>query len=40
MGKAIGEHPFEVRLGEGSPIGNAHSYTVKKGYSYLCMWMT
>ena len=20
--------------------GNAHSYTVKKGYSYLCMWMT
>ena len=22
------------------PIGNAFSYTVKKGYSYLCMWMT
>ena len=22
------------------PIGNAHSYTVKKGYSYLCVWMT
>ena len=22
------------------PIGNADSYTVKKGYSYLCMWMT
>ena len=22
------------------PIGNAYSYTVKKGYSYLCMWMT
>ena len=22
------------------PIGNACSYTVKKGYSYLCMWMT
>ena len=21
-------------------IGNASSYTVKKGYSYLCMWMT
>ena len=21
-------------------IGNAYSYTVKKGYSYLCMWMT
>ena len=22
------------------PIGNAYSYTVKKGYSHLCMWMT
>ena len=22
------------------PIGNAYSYTVKKGCSYLCMWMT
>ena len=22
------------------PVGNAYSYTVKKGYSYLCMWMT
>ena len=22
------------------PIGNAYSYTVKQGYSYLCMWMT
>ena len=22
------------------PIGNACSYTVKKGYSYQCMWMT
>ena len=22
------------------PVGNADSYTVKKGYSYLCMWMT
>ena len=22
------------------PIENACSYTVKKGYSYLCMWMT
>ena len=22
------------------PIGNANSYTVKKDYSYLCMWMT
>ena len=25
---------------EGFPIGNAYSYTVKKGCSYLCMWMT
>ena len=22
------------------PNGNASSYTVKKGYSFLCMWMT
>ena len=22
------------------PIGNAYSYTVKRGYSYLYMWMT
>ena len=22
------------------PIGNAYSHTVKKDYSYLCMWMT
>ena len=22
------------------PIGSAYSYTVKKGCSYLCMWMT
>ena len=27
-------------LGRRFPIGNAYSYTVKKGYSYLCMWMT
>ena len=40
MGKAIWENPIEVRLGEGFQIGNAYSYTVKKGYSYLCMWMT
>ena len=29
-----------VRLGEGFQLGNACSYTVKKGCSYLCMWMT
>ena len=40
MGKAIWENPLEIRLGEGFPIGNAYSYTVKKGYSYLCVWMT
>ena len=27
-------------VGRMFPIGNAYSYTVKKGYSYLCMWMT
>ena len=26
-------------VGERFPIGNAYSYTVKKGCSYLCMWM-
>ena len=27
-------------VGRRFPIGNAYSYTVYKGYSYLCMWMT
>ena len=27
-------------VGRRFPTGNAHSYTVKKGFSYLCMWMT
>ena len=27
-------------VGRRFPIGNAYSYTVKKGFSYLCMWMT
>ena len=27
-------------VGKRFPIGNAYSLTVKKGYSYLCMWMT
>ena len=31
---------FEVRLGKCFLIVNACSCTVKKGYSYLCMWMT
>ena len=25
-------------VGRSCPIGNTYSYTVKKGYSYLCMW--
>ena len=40
MGKAIWENPIEVLLGEGFQIVNAYSYTVKKDYSYLCMWVT
>ena len=27
-------------VGRRFPIGNAYSCTVKKGYSYLCMWTT
>ena len=27
-------------VGRRFPIGNAYSYTVKKDYSYLCLWMT
>ena len=27
-------------VGRQFPIGNAYSHTVKKSYSYLCMWMT
>ena len=27
-------------VGRKFPIGNAYSYTVKKGYSHLCTWMT
>ena len=27
-------------VGRRFPIGNAYSYTVKKDYSYLCVWMT
>ena len=40
MGEAIWENSIETRLGEGFQIGNACSYTVKKGCSYQCMWMT
>ena len=27
-------------VGRRFPFGNAYTYTVKKGFSYLCMWMT
>ena len=27
-------------VGRRFPVGNAYSYTVKKGCSYLCMWIT
>ena len=31
---------FWNTVGRRFPVGNAYTYTVKKGYSYLCMWMT
>ena len=34
--KSLLEHGWE----KVSLIGNAYSYTVRKDYSYLCMWMT
>ena len=40
MGKVIWENPIQVRLEEGFQLGNAYSYTVKKDYFYLCVWMT
>ena len=41
MGKAIRENSLlKIRLGRKFQIGNACSFTVKKDYSYLCMWMT
>ena len=40
MGKAIWEDLIKARLGEGFQIGNVSLYIVKKGYSYLCMWMS
>ena len=36
FGKILLKYGWE----KGFPIGNAYSYTVKKDYSYLCMWMT
>ena len=41
MGKTIWKNPCEIRLRESFlSNGNAYSYTVKKDYSYLCMWKT
>ena len=38
MGKAIEENLFLNTVGR--RFGNVYSYTVKKDYSYQCMWMT
>ena len=40
MEKAIRENSIRTRLGKKFHFGNAYSFTVKKGYSYLCMWTT
>ena len=40
VGEAIRESSIKNTVGWRFPIGNAYWYTVKKGYSYLCMWMT
>ena len=34
------ERQFGTLLGKKFQVGNAYSYTVKKDYFYLCMWMT
>ena len=39
-GKGNLRKSYSSTVGRRFPIGNAYSYTVKKGYSYLCMWMT
>ena len=39
-GKGNLRKSFWNTVGRKFPIGNAYSYTVKKDYSYLCMWMT
>ena len=39
-GKGNLRNSFWNTVGSRFPIGNAYSYTVTKGYSYLCMWMT
>ena len=37
-GKGYLRNSYCSMVGRRFPIGNAYSYTVKKGYSYLCMW--
>ena len=39
-GKGNLRRSYWSSVGRRFPIENAYSYTVKKGYSYLCMWMT
>ena len=39
-GKANVRKSYWSTVGRRFPIGNVFSYTVKKGYSYLCTWMT
>ena len=40
MGKAIWEKSFWSTVGRKFQIGNVSLYIIKKGFSYLCMWMT
>ena len=40
MGKENLRKSYESTVGRRFPIGNAYLYTVKKDFSYLCMWMT
>ena len=39
-GKSNSRKFYWNTVGRRFPIGNAYSYTMKKGCSYLCMWMT
>ena len=39
-GKSNLRKSYWSKVGRRFPIGNAYSYTLKKGYSYLCMYMT
>ena len=40
MGKGNLRKSYYSAVGKRFPIGNACYHTVKKGHSYLCMWMT